>query len=84
MEKNRDTRRIEREAGQAKDKDKAASDGMKDAIKTAMQDGDTHRNISQELLDARRGGSSIKNRESFGDDGEVITGYPGDSPWVRD
>jgi hypothetical protein len=84
MEKNRDTRRIEREAGQAKDKDKAATDGMKDAIKSAMKDSDTHKNIANELLDARRGGSSINNRESFGDDGEVITGNPEDSPWLRD
>ncbi len=84
MEKNRDTRRIEREAGQAKDKDKAALDGMKDAIKKAMQDGGTHKNIAQELLDSRRGGSSIKHRESFGDDGEIITGYIDDRPWDRE
>jgi hypothetical protein len=84
MDKNRDTRRIEREAGQAKDKDKAASDGMKDAIKSAMKDSGTHKNIANELLNARRGGSSMKNREAFGDDGEVITGNPEDSPWLRD
>ncbi len=83
MEKNRDTLRIEREAGQAKDKDKAASEGMKDAIKEAMKDGSTHKNIATELLDARRGGSAIKHRENFGDDGEIITGYINDRPWDR-
>jgi hypothetical protein len=84
MEKNRDTRRIEREAGQAKSKDMAAIGGMKEAIKEAMKDSGTHKNIANELLTARRGGSAIKNRESFGDDGEVITGNPEDSPWLRD
>ncbi len=84
MEKNRDTRRIEREAGRAREKDEEAVDGMKDAIKSAMRDDDTHRNISQELLDARRGDNSIKHRESFGDDGEIITGYHDERPWDRD
>ena len=65
MEKNRDTLRIEREAGQA------------------MKDGSTHKNIATELLDARRGGSAIKHRENFGDDGEIITGYINDRPWDR-
>ena len=84
MEKDRTTRRIEREAEQAQDKDRDARDGMKEAIKSAMEDGGTHKNIATELLEARRGGSSVQHRERFGDDGEVITGNPEDSPWLRD
>jgi hypothetical protein len=84
MEKDRTTRRIEREAEHADQNDKDARDGMKDAIKSAMKDGDTHRNISSQLLRARRGDSNVEHRERFGDDNEVITGNPEDSPWLRD
>jgi hypothetical protein len=84
MEKDRTTRKIEREAARAQDKHRDARDGMKQAIRTAMEDGTTHKNIAQELLDARRGGNTVQNRERFGDDGEVITGYLDDSPWLRD
>jgi hypothetical protein len=84
MEKDRTTRRIEREAEHAEENDRDARDGMKEAIREAMKDGDTHRNISTQLLKARRGESSVKHLERFGDDGEVITGNPEDSPWLRD
>lgn len=84
MEKDRTTRRIEREAERAGDRDRAAREGMKEAIREAMKDGTTHRNIATELLNARRGGNTLQNRERFGDDGEVITGKPEDSPWLRD
>lgn len=83
MEKDRHTRRIEKEAEQAQDKDRDARDGMKDAIKEAMRNDDTHKNISKELLKARRGENSISHRERFGEDNEVITGNPEDSPWLR-
>jgi U3 small nucleolar RNA-associated protein 14 len=83
-EKNRDARRIQRALDQAPDKHKSASRGLRNAIKEAMEDGNTHKNIANELLDARRGGSSLRHREAFGDDGEVITGYINDRPWDRD
>jgi hypothetical protein len=84
MEKDRTTRKIERDAAMAQDRDRDARDGMKDAISSAMKDSTTHKNIAQELLDARRGGNTVQHRENFGDDGEVITGKPEDSPWLRD
>jgi hypothetical protein len=84
MDKDSTTRRIEREssAERLRDKDDRARASMKDAIKEAMKDSGTHKNIAQELLDSRRGGTTMKNRESFGDDGEIITGK--DRPWERD
>ncbi len=66
------------------DDDREARRDMKAAIKYAMKDEDTHRNIARELLRARQGGDTIKNQEGFGDDGEIITGYHEDRPWERD
>ena len=64
--------------------DRKAKKGMKEAIKEAMEDGATHKNIARELLNARQGGKPAHNREGYGDDGEVITGYGDDRPWDRE
>jgi hypothetical protein len=65
--------------------DKKATQGMKDAIKGAMRDAGTHKNISKELLRARQGESGpIKTRSCWGDDGEEFTGIYEDRPWERD
>lgn len=74
------TRKQER----AEDDDRKAHSGMKEAIKDAMRGEDTHRNIARELLNARRGGATIKNREGYGDDDEVITGWNEERPWERE
>jgi len=57
---------------------------MKQVIAAAMKDEGTHKNIVRELRDASKGGYRINNREGYGDDGEVITGYDDDCPWKRD
>jgi hypothetical protein len=84
MDKDSTTRRIEREssAERLKDKDDRARADMKASIKEAMRDSGTHKNIAQELLNSRRGGAPMETRESFGDDGELITGK--ERPWERD
>ncbi len=64
--------------------DRDAVRGMKDKLAEAMRDPDTHRNIAQELLNARRGGAKSQHREGFGDDGEIITGWYEDRPWERE
>ncbi len=65
--------------------DREATKGMKEKLAEAMKDPDTHRNIAQELLDARRGGTKVIHREGYGDDDEVITGlYKDDRPWERE
>ena len=74
------TRKVER----AEEGDRKARAGMKDAVKQAMTDEDTHRNIARELLNARQGGKPAHNREGYGDDGEVITGFGDDRPWDRE
>jgi hypothetical protein len=65
------------------DEDRKATEGMKKAISSAMKDPDTKRNLTHQLIEARKGPSAV-HREGFGDDGEVITGNPEDCPWERD
>ncbi len=65
------------------DEDRKAKQGMKKAIAEAMRNETTHRNITNELVEARKGPAS-KHREGFGDDGEIITGINEDRPWERD
>jgi hypothetical protein len=75
----------QRKQEKAEDADKRAKEKMKGAISDAMKDPSTHKNLSQELLRARQGGGSpVKNREGYGDDGEVFTGINEDRPWERD
>ncbi len=74
------TRKQER----AEEGDRKAQEGMKDAVKKAMQDATTHWNIANELLDARQGDRKPHNKYGYGDDGEIITGYSDDRPWDRD
>lgn len=74
------TRKQER----AEEGDRKAKEGMRNAVKRAMQDGGTHKNIARELLDARQGGGKPHNKEGYGDDGEIITGFGDDRPWERD
>jgi hypothetical protein len=64
--------------------DKKATEGMRNAIKSAMHDAGTHQNISRELLRARQGGEPLKTRSCWGDDGEEFTGIYEDRPWERD
>jgi len=73
-----------RKQERAEENDKRAVKGMKDAIKGAMQDSETHSNIARELLRARQGGEPLKNRSCWGDDGEEFTGFYEDRPWERD
>ena len=74
-----------RKQEKAEEGDRRAKAGMKDAVKKAMKDGATHKNIARELLDARQGDRKPHNRYGYGDDdGEVITGYGEDRPWERD
>ena len=74
------TRKQER----AEDADRRGREGMKDAIKRAMKDSGTHKNIAQELLDARQGDRKPHDKYGYGEDNEVITGYVDDRPWNRD
>jgi len=75
----------QRKQERAEDGDKSAREKMKKAISGAMKDPVTHKNLSQELLRARQGGGgAVKNREGYGDDGEVFTGINEDRPWERD
>lgn len=75
----------QRKQERAEDADKKAKEKMKSAISGAMKDPSTHKNLSQELLRARQGGGGpVKNREGYGDDGEVFTGINEDRPWERD
>ena len=64
--------------------DKKATKGMKAAIKEAMADQGTHKNISKELLRARQGGEPLKARSCWGDDGEEFTGIYEERPWERE
>ena len=65
--------------------DKKAIQGMKDAIKNAMKDPQTHLNLIKERQKAKDGtGSPIKTRSCWGDDGEEFTGIYEDRPWERD
>ncbi len=65
------------------EEDRKAKQDMKKVIAKAMRDKDTHRNITNQLVEARKGPAAI-HREGFGDDGEVITGIDEDRPWERD
>jgi hypothetical protein len=65
------------------DEDRKAKRDMKKVIAAAMRDKDTHRNITNELVEARKGPKSV-TREGYGDDGEIITGIDEDRPWERD
>jgi hypothetical protein len=66
------------------DDDKNAISGMKEALAKAMRDAGTHKNISQELLNARQGGEPIKDRSCWGDDGEEFTGIYEERLWERE
>jgi hypothetical protein len=66
------------------EEDKSAHKDMKNAIKGAMRDAETHKNISKELLRARQGTDPIKERTCWGDDGDEFTGIYEDRPWERD
>jgi hypothetical protein len=74
------TRKLEK----IEEEDKKAIKGMKEAIKSAMKEAGTHKNISKELLRARQGEEPIKTRSCWGDDGEEFTGIYEDRPWERD
>ena len=76
---NKWTRKMERR----EDEDRKAKEGMKKALSEAMKDGTTKRNITNQLVEARKG-PKAEHREGFGDDGEIITGNPGECPWDRD
>ncbi len=65
------------------DEDREAKRNMKKVIAAAMRDKDTRRNITNELVEARKGPKAV-NREGYGDDGEIITGIDEDRPWERD
>ncbi len=65
------------------EEDRKATQDMKKAISSAMKDTQTKRNITNQLVEARKGPAAV-NREGFGDDGEIITGNPEDCPWERD
>ena len=52
------TRKQER----AEEGDRKAQEGMKNAVKKAMEDGATHKNIARELLDARQGDRKPHNK----------------------
>lgn len=73
-----------RKREKVEDDDKKAVEGMKDAIRGAMHDSETHKNISKELLRARQGSDPLKDRTCWGDDGEEFTGIYEDRPWERD
>ena len=64
----------------------AAKDGLKKFFKAAFKEEGTRQNIIREARDAARQGSgnTLKNREGFGNDDEIITGFVGDRPWERD
>ncbi len=66
------------------DEAKKAEQGMKDAIASAMKDPQTHLNIIKERQIAREGGSPIKDRACWGDDGEEFTGIYEERPWERE
>lgn len=66
------------------DNAKKAKEGMKNAIKDAMMDPQTHVNIIKERQKAKEGGSEIKVRAAWGDDGDEFTGIHEDRPWERD
>ena len=63
--------------------DRKATQDMKKVISAAMKDNQTKRNITIQLAEARKGPAAVQ-REGFGDDDEIITGEPEDSPWTRD
>ena len=68
----------------AEENDKKAREGMKEAIKSAMKDPQTHLNFIKERQKAKDGGEAIKSRSCWGDDGEEFTGIYEDRPWERD
>ena len=81
----------QRKMDRAEEGDRKAKTGMKEAIKEAMEDVDTHRNIARELTEARQGGRKAHTQmdkdsysEGYGNDGEIITGYGDDRPWDRE
>jgi hypothetical protein len=73
------TRKMERRA----EEDRKATKDMKKVLSAAMRDVNTKRNITKELIEARKRPSAV-HREGFGDDGEIITGNPEDCLWERD
>jgi hypothetical protein len=76
---NKWTRKMERR----EDADRKATEDMKKVISSAMKNEDTKRNITNQLVEARKGPAAVQ-REGFGDDGEVITGNADECPWERD
>jgi hypothetical protein len=65
------------------DEDRKAKQNMKKVISAALKDSDTKRNITNQMVEARKGPAAT-NREGYGDDGEIITGNPDERPWERD
>jgi hypothetical protein len=65
------------------EEDRKATQDMKKVISAAMKDPATKRNLTNQLVEARKGPAAVQ-REGFGDDGEIITGNPEDCPWERD
>jgi hypothetical protein len=65
------------------DEDRKAKKDMKKVISAALKDVNTKRNLTNQMVEARKG-PVAKNREGYGDDGEVITGNPDECPWERD
>jgi hypothetical protein len=73
------TRKMERR----EEENRKATKDMKKVLAAAMRDVNTKRNITNELIEARKGPAAV-HREGFGDDGEIITGNPEDCLWERD
>ena len=61
-----------------------ARKGMKAAIVNAMKDPQTHLNIIKERQRAKEGGTPLKARAAWGDDGDKFTGINQERPWERD
>lgn len=74
----------QRKMDRAEEGDRRAKEGMKSAIKLMMQNRDTHTNIDREMQEARQGGRKPHDKEGYGDDGEIITGFSDDRPWERE
>jgi len=77
-------RKWERKIEKARDADEKATKDMKKVLAAAMRDEGTKRNIISEMKGAAQSGTSLKSREGYGDDGEVITGYADSRPWERE
>jgi hypothetical protein len=76
-------RKWEREEDRRKQIAEHMESEVKKALRGIMGNGDNRRNVAKDLKEAAESGRRIEDREGYGRDDELVTGYE-DRPWERD